>query len=80
MKDNETLLKDLRAELAELNEKIVKLLAFMHGENASRIPEDHAALLVEQRTHMLRYADVLRDRIRLVLLAMSCEALSRMKI
>lgn len=50
MKDNETLLKDLQAELNNLNEKIVKLVAF-------------SALLVEQREKMLAHADVLRLRI-----------------
>lgn len=66
MKDNETLLKDLRAELNSLNEKIVKLVAFLHGKEEHEISRDHLALLVEQREKMLAYADVLRHRISLV--------------
>lgn len=66
MKDNETLLKDLQAELNSLNEKIVKLVAFLHGKEEHEISRDHLALLVEQRERMLAYADVLRLRIDLV--------------
>lgn len=66
MKDNETLLKDLQAELNSLNEKIVKLVAFLHGKEEHEISRDHRALLVEQREKMLAYADVLRLRIGLV--------------
>lgn len=66
MKDNETLLKDLQAELNNLNEKIVKLVAFLHGKEEHEISRDHLALLVEQREKMLAYADVLRLRIDLV--------------
>ena len=66
MKDNETLLKDLQAELNNLNEKIVKLVAFLHGKEELEISRDHLALLVEQREKMLAYADVLRLRIKLV--------------
>lgn len=66
MKDNETLLKDLQAELSDLNEKIVKLVAFLHGKEEHEISRDHRALLVEQREKMLAYADVLRLRIDLV--------------
>lgn len=66
MKDNETLLKDLQAELNNLNEKIVKLVVFLHGKEEHEISRDHLALLVEQREKMLAYADVLRLRIDLV--------------
>lgn len=66
MKDNETLLKDLQAELNNLNEKIVKLVAFLHGKEEHEISRDHLALLVEQREKMLAYADVLRLRVNLV--------------
>lgn len=66
MKDNETLLKDLQAELNNLNEKIVKLVAFLHGKEEHEISRDHLVLLVEQREKMLAYADVLRLRIDLV--------------
>lgn len=66
MKSNETLLKDLQAELNNLNEKIVKLVAFLHGKEEHEISRDHLALLVEQREKMLAYADVLRLRIDLV--------------
>lgn len=66
MKDNETLLKDLQAELNNLNEKIVKLVAFLHGKGEHEISRDHLALLVEQREKMLAYADALRLRIDLV--------------
>lgn len=66
MKDNETLLKDLQAELNNLNEKIVKLVAFLHGKEEHEISRDHLALLVEQREKMLAYADALRLRIDLV--------------
>lgn len=66
MKDNETLLKDLQAELNNLNEKIVKLVAFLHGKEEHEISRDHLVLLVEQREKMLAYADVLRLRVNLV--------------
>lgn len=66
MKDKETLLKDLQAELNNLNEKIVKLVAFLHGKEEHEISRDHLALLVEQREKMLAYADVLRLRVNLV--------------
>lgn len=66
MKDNETLLKDLQTELNNLNEKIVKLVAFLHGKEEHEISRDHLALLVEQREKMLAYADVLRLRVNLV--------------
>ena len=66
MKDNEMLLKDLQAELNNLNEKIVKLVAFLHGKEEHEISRDHLALLVEQREKMLAYADVLRLRVNLV--------------
>ena len=66
MKDNETLLKGLQAELNNLNEKIVKLVAFLHGKEEHEISRDHLALLVEQREKMLAYADVLRLRVNLV--------------
>lgn len=50
-------------ELAELNEKIVKLAAFLYGAEPSRITHTAKRLLVEKLSVMQQYSDILTRRL-----------------
>lgn len=51
-------------EQTELNEKIVKLEAFLEGDFFKKLPKAEQDRLTMQAIHMNDYNDVLRDRIR----------------
>ncbi len=50
-------------ELAELNEKIVKLVAFLYGAKPPEITYTAKRLLVEQLSVMQQYSDILTRRL-----------------
>lgn len=50
-------------ELAELNEKIVKLVAFLYGAEPPKITHTAKRLLVEQLSVMQQYSDILTRRL-----------------
>jgi hypothetical protein len=50
-------------EQANLNDRIVKLDAFVKGDMFQQLDKIDRDLLVEQRAYMGHYADVLRRRI-----------------
>lgn len=50
-------------ELAELNEKIVKLVAFLYGAKPPEITHTAKRLLVEQLSVMQQYSDILTRRL-----------------
>lgn len=62
MKDSETLINDLQAELDEVSGRLVKLVSFLNKEGASVSPRQRE-MLVMQRRAMTDYTDVLRNRI-----------------
>jgi crAss001_48 related protein len=50
-------------EKKELDEKIEKLYAFIHGTVYPSLPDDERARLMRQYCHMKDYSNVLLDRI-----------------
>lgn len=50
-------------ELAELNEKIVKLVAFLYGTTAFKITYTAKRLLIKQLSAMQQYSDILARRL-----------------
>lgn len=61
---NEELIKKLKKEQEDLNEKLWKLFFFIDGqEDNQTISNYHLDLLKSQREAMLKYSDVLAMRI-----------------
>lgn len=70
METNETVVKDeakarVEKELEELNEKIVKLSAFLFGPRANGLSRQMTWAMKEQLGYMQNYAECLQRRLRI---------------
>lgn len=65
MKSRTQVIEELKAEKADLSEKIDKLYKFLHdGKNVEKVGFGHAKLMNWQMSHMISYESALEGRIK----------------
>lgn len=65
MKSRKQVIEELKAEKADLSEKIEKLIEFLHDEQkVNEVGPNHASLMRHQICYMVGYESFLKDRIK----------------